>query len=62
MKQVYAVIDGEVLGIIAFEKEDDAKTWAANNQPGGEALALGVQAVTVYPDVDAVPPDVAQNF
>lgn len=51
MKTVYAVIDGEVLGIIAFENKTDAETWASQNQEGGESLALGVTEVKVFPDV-----------
>ncbi len=55
MQQVFAVIDGMVTGILAFEKEADAKTWATQNQEGGETLVLQVQAVAVYPDVASAP-------
>jgi len=55
MKTVFAVIDGMVTGIIAFEKEADAKAWASTNQEGGEALQYAVQAVSVYPDVTSAP-------
>jgi hypothetical protein len=55
VKTVYAVIDGMVVGIIAFEKEADAQTWAKTNQEGGEALGLDVKAVSVYPDVASAP-------
>ena len=55
MKTIYLVIQGMVSQITAFECEDDAKTWVAQNQPSGEALELGVQAVTVYPNVESAP-------
>ena len=55
MKQVFAVIDGTVLGIVAFENEQDAKAWASQNQEGGETLSYQVQAVPVYSDVASAP-------
>jgi hypothetical protein len=55
MRKVFAVIDGMVVGIIAFEKEADAQTWANQNQEGGEALGLAVTPVSVYPDVASAP-------
>jgi hypothetical protein len=50
---VYAVIDGQVLGIIAFYNKEDAEAWAQKNQPQGEALAYSIVAVGVYPDVES---------
>jgi hypothetical protein len=52
MKTIYAVIDGQVLGIIAFDKKEDAETWAQQNQQQGEgALVYSVTEVPVYADV-----------
>jgi hypothetical protein len=55
MTKVFAVIDGLVTGIIAFEKQEDAQAWATQNQEAGEALQLSVQEVSVYPDVKSAP-------
>jgi hypothetical protein len=53
--KIYAVIDGIVTGILAFEKKEDADAWATQNQEGGETLELAVQEVAVYPDVQSAP-------
>jgi hypothetical protein len=53
--KVYAVIDGIVTGIIAFDNKADADAWAQQNQKGGEALSYSVIEVPVYPNLAAAP-------
>jgi hypothetical protein len=55
MRTVYAVVDGMVLGLLAFEHEADAQEWAKDNQETGESLGLAVQPVQLYPDFKSAP-------